>query len=61
MPGLAPSRKGIAQPDSGTTPYSHCRVVHLDWQLDRVYFLTFLNPLRGQPDPALTARFGQPM
>jgi hypothetical protein len=28
----------------------------LDWRLDRVYFLAFLNPLRGQPDPALTAR-----
>jgi len=28
----------------------------LDWRLGRVYFLPFLNPSRGQPDPALTAR-----
>jgi len=28
----------------------------LDWRLGRVYFLAFLNPSRGQPDPALTAR-----
>jgi hypothetical protein len=27
-----------------------------NWRLDRVYFLAFLNPSRGQPDPALTAR-----
>ena len=33
-----------------------CRIVDLDWRLDRVYFLTFLNPSQGQPDPALTAR-----
>jgi hypothetical protein len=31
-----------------------CRVVDLGWQLGRV-FLAFLNPLRRQPDPALTA------
>lgn len=33
-----------------------CRIVDLDWRLDRVYFLAFLNPSQGQPDPALTAR-----
>ena len=33
-----------------------CRVADLDWRLGRVYFLPFLNPSRGQPDPALTAR-----
>ena len=33
-----------------------CRVAGLDWRLGRVYFLAFLNPSRGQPDPALTAR-----
>jgi hypothetical protein len=27
-----------------------------NWRLGRVYFLAFLNPSRGQPDPALTAR-----
>src|SRR5580704_8745678 len=33
-----------------------CRVADLDWRLSRVYFLAFLNPSRGQPVPALTAR-----
>jgi hypothetical protein len=33
-----------------------CRIADLDWRLDRGYFLAFLNPSRGQPDPALTAR-----
>jgi hypothetical protein len=37
-----------------------CRVENLDWQLGRVYFLAFLNPSRGQPDPALTARLARP-
>ena len=27
-----------------------------NWRPGRVYFLAFLNPSRGQPDPALTAR-----
>jgi hypothetical protein len=27
-----------------------------NWRLDRVYFLAFLNPSQGQPDPVLTAR-----
>lgn len=36
-----------------------CRVSDLDWRLGRVYFLT-LNPPRGQPDPALTARLASP-
>jgi hypothetical protein len=31
-----------------------------NWRLDRVYFLAFLNPSRGQPDPALTARLASP-
>jgi hypothetical protein len=30
------------------------------WRLDRVYFLAFLNPSRGQPDPALAARLASP-
>ncbi len=29
-------------------------------RLGRVYFLAFLNPCRGQPDPALTARLAGP-
>jgi hypothetical protein len=33
-----------------------CRIANLDWQQGRVYFLAFLNLLRGQPVPALTAR-----
>jgi hypothetical protein len=37
-----------------------CRVAGLDWRLDRVYFLAFLNPSQGQPDPALTARLASP-
>jgi hypothetical protein len=37
-----------------------CRVADLDWRLSRVYFLAFLNPSRGQPDPALTARLASP-
>jgi len=28
----------------------------LAWRLGRVYFLAFLNPSQGQPDPALIAR-----
>jgi hypothetical protein len=32
------------------------RIADLDWQQGRVYFLAFLNPSRGQPVPALTAR-----
>jgi hypothetical protein len=27
-----------------------------NWRLGRVYFLSFLNPIQGQLDPALTAR-----
>jgi len=30
------------------------------WRLDRVYFLAFLNPSRGQPDPALAVRLASP-
>jgi hypothetical protein len=37
-----------------------CRIVDLDRRLNRVYFLAFLNPSRGQPDPALTARLASP-
>jgi hypothetical protein len=37
-----------------------CRVAGLDWRLGRVYFLAFLNPSQGQPDPALTARLASP-
>jgi len=37
-----------------------CRVAGLDWRLGRVCFLAFLNPSRGQPDPALTARLASP-
>jgi hypothetical protein len=37
-----------------------CRVADLGWRLDRVYFLAFLNPRGGQPDPALTARLASP-
>ena len=33
-----------------------CGVADLGWQQGRVYFLAFLNPLRGQPVHALTAR-----
>jgi len=33
----------------------------LGWRLGRVYFLAFLNPSRGQPDPALTARLASPV
>jgi hypothetical protein len=33
-----------------------CRVAALDGRSARVYFLAFLNPSRGQPEPALTAR-----
>jgi hypothetical protein len=33
-----------------------CRVADLDWWSARVDFLAFLNPLRGQPVSALTAR-----
>ena len=37
-----------------------CRIAGLDWRLGRVYFLAFLNPSRGQPDPALTAGLASP-
>jgi len=37
-----------------------CRVTDLDWRLGRVYFLAFLNPSQGQPDPALIARLASP-
>jgi hypothetical protein len=37
-----------------------CRVAGLEWRLGRVYFLAFLNPSRGQPDSALTARLASP-
>jgi hypothetical protein len=33
-----------------------CRIADFYWQQARVYFLAFLNPLKGQPVPALTAR-----
>jgi len=33
-----------------------CGIADSGWQQGRVYFLAFLNPLRGQPVPALTAR-----
>jgi amino acid transporter len=42
--------------DASAEAVRSCRVVSLDWRLDRVYFLAFLNPSRGQPDPALAAR-----
>jgi len=32
----------------------------LAWRLGRVYFLAFLNPSQGQPDPALIARLASP-
>ena len=38
----------------------NCRAMDLDWRLSRVYFLAFLNPSRGQPDPALTVRLASP-
>ena len=31
-----------------------------NWRLSRVYFLAFLDPSRGQPHPALTARLASP-
>src|ERR1700720_2485185 len=37
-----------------------CRVAGGNWRLDRVYFLAFLNPSQGQPDPALTDRLASP-
>jgi hypothetical protein len=36
--------------------HTHLPRCALDWRLGRVYFLAFLNPFRGQPDPTLTAR-----
>ncbi len=44
----------------GTSNTRSCRVADLGWRLGRVYFLAFLNPSRGQPDPALTARLASP-
>jgi hypothetical protein len=42
-------------------PHTHMpQVAAFAWRLDRVYFLAFLNPSRGQPDPALTARLASP-
>lgn len=38
----------------------HAGLRDVNWQLGRVYFLAFLNPSRGQPDPALTARLASP-
>jgi hypothetical protein len=43
-----------------TIPALICRLAGLDWRLGRVYFLAFLNPWQGQPDPALTARLASP-
>jgi hypothetical protein len=33
-----------------------CQLADSDWRLARVYFLAFLNPIRGQPVSALAAR-----
>ena len=38
----------------------HAAERDLGWRLGRVYFLAFLNPSQGQPDPALTARLASP-
>jgi len=56
-PGNAPyPRAGAsAGPNSRT-----CRVTGLDWRLSRAYFMAFLNPSQGQPDPALIARLASP-
>jgi hypothetical protein len=42
----------------GTSALAALRI--WNWRLGRVYFLAFLNPSRGQPDPALTARLASP-
>jgi hypothetical protein len=39
---------------------AHAALRIWNWRLGRVYFLAFLNPSRGQPDPALTARLASP-
>jgi hypothetical protein len=59
----APAYSGDAGDDARPTGPARC--AHLprsrwNWRLDRVYFLAFLNPSRGQPDPALTARLASP-
>jgi hypothetical protein len=48
--GRAGCGKGVAQ-----VPHNAALRIW-NWRLGRVYFLAFLNPSRGQPDPALTAR-----
>jgi len=42
--------------DRGRSVRAHAALRIWNWRLGRVYFLAFLNPSRGQPDPALTAR-----
>ena len=44
------------EPDTNDVHARSCCVADSDWQLGRVYSLAFLNPSRGQPDPALAAR-----
>ena len=47
--------------DRGVTGMpAHAALRTSSWRLDRVYFLAFLNPSRGQPDPALAARLASP-
>jgi hypothetical protein len=46
----------VSRPANPVVNIRVCRVADLDWRLGRVYFLAFLNPSRGQPDPAPTAR-----
>ena len=41
-------------------PSASAALRDLNWRLGRVYVLAFLNPSRGQPDPALTARLASP-
>jgi hypothetical protein len=40
---------------------AHAALRDLDWQLGRVYFLAFLNPSRGQSDPALPPGWPAPV
>jgi hypothetical protein len=46
----------VALPERSVMP----RCGTWNWQLGRVYFLAFLYPSRGQPDPTLTARLASP-
>ena len=61
-PGTSPEpapAQAVLEDPSGLTDISS-RVADLDWQLGRVYFMAFLNPSQGQPDPALIARLASP-